>query len=341
MSILEARPYYLPFHYPKAHEFFKTQDNVHWREEEFNMSKDLSDWNLKLSNDDKKIIGGILKGFVQAEVLVGDYWRNVARLFPHPEIAKMAACFSHFEGIHMDNYALLNKTLDLVNFEEFLQEPTTKNKLDYLVGKIENIHFTDLDKMYIKYEKNNLPEETKQKIKDLALSLAIFSGFTEGTLIFSSFGVLFAYSRMPYDSMKETAKIVEYSIRDENIHSTAGIWLFKELCNEFSWLHESIKEDLLMAALDIQKLEYAFIEDLFKDISILPINKEQLENFVNSRINLKLKEMNYSSILEENEILSKELEWFYFLTGSRIHGDFFAVTVSEYTKTNYTTDDLF
>lgn len=340
LNLLIKRDYYKPFVYPKAYEFWDMQDSVHWRRTEINLNEDLSDFKFKMNKNDRDLIGGILKGFTQAEVLVGDYWRHVARLFPHPEIAMMASCFSHFEGIHQDNYSLLNTTLGLEDFQAFMQDETTKNKLDFLVGKIENIHFSEAELYILKNSPLNVPTSLQQKLVDLATSIAIFSAFTEGTIIFSSFIILFAYSRSPYDMLKGTSKIVEFSIRDENIHSSAGCWLFNELCKEFPWLKEMAKESILKAALQVNHLEGKFVQNLFSSNEISPISLQQLENFIQVRINLKLKELGYEEIFESNKELTQQTDWFYQLTSGRRHTDFFAATVSEYTKKDITKDEL-
>jgi len=338
--LLQTRNYFKPFLYPKAYDFWEIQDSVHWRRTEINLNEDISDFKFKLQDKDRELIGGVLKGFTQAEVLVGDYWRHIARLFPHPEISMMASCFSHFEGIHQDNYSLLNTTLGLDDFSAFLQDEATKDKLDFLVGKIENISFSEEDLHIIKNTPLNIPFCLKRKLVDLATSIAVFSAFTEGTIIFSSFIVLFAYSRSPYDLLKGTSKIVEFSIRDENVHSSAGCWLFNELCKELPWLKEAAKESIIKAAFQVNTLESRFIQNLFLNNEIAPISLNQLENFIKVRINLKLKELGYEDIFEIDSELTSQTDWFYQLTSGRRHTDFFAASVSEYTKKDLTKNDL-
>ena len=97
MAILETRDYDKPFEYPKAYDFWLTQQQSFWLSTEINMDKDIGDWASKLTDDEKTIIGNILKSFVQSEVLIGDYWREVARIFSKPEIAMMATAFSNME----------------------------------------------------------------------------------------------------------------------------------------------------------------------------------------------------------------------------------------------------
>lgn len=94
----EKRDYYRPFDYPKAYDIYRLQQSVHWTKDEIKLSQDLLDWEKELTDVEKIVIGGILKGFTQMEIMVGDYWRNVPVWFPKPEIAMMASAFSYFEG---------------------------------------------------------------------------------------------------------------------------------------------------------------------------------------------------------------------------------------------------
>ena len=63
-----------------------------------------------------------------------------------------------------------------------------------------------------------------------AKSLAIFSAFTEGVNLFSSFAILMSFQLR--NLMKGTGQIVEWSVRDESLHSKAGCWLFRTLIEE-------------------------------------------------------------------------------------------------------------
>ena len=152
------------------------------------MASDLTDWKYNLTDAERNLVGNILKAFTQAEVVVGDYWRNVAEWFPKPEIAAMAAAFGDFETIHQRAYALLNETLGLDDFAAFLEEESAKNKLETLM---------------------HVDNSTKD-LYQIARSLAIFSAFTEGVSIFSSFAVLLSFQTR--NLLKGVGQIVSWSI---------------------------------------------------------------------------------------------------------------------------------
>ena len=70
----------------------------------------------------------------------------------------------------------------------------------------------------------------EKDIHEIAKSLAIFSAFTEGVNLFSSFAVLLSFKMR--NKLKGVGQIVEWSIRDESLHSEAGCWLFRTLIKE-------------------------------------------------------------------------------------------------------------
>ena len=313
--IFDIRQTYRPFEYPQFYEFYRNQQLVHWTKDEINLGQDVQDWNMHLTQNEKDVIGGILKGFTQMEILVGDYWRKVAEWFPKPEIAMMASAFSYFESIHMDNYAMINEQLQLDDFSAFLYDIATKEKLDYFIER---------------------PEITSKE--EIAKSIAIFSAFAEGCLLFSSFAVLLSFQKE--NLMKGVGQIVSFSIRDENSHSQGGIYLFNKIIEEYPEIKEQIKNDILEAASICYQLEEQFLNNLFKIGNIRTLTKEELLNFVKDRLNLKLQELGYEKIFEINKELLQNISWFGSLSSGREFGDFFATRVSEYSQNKINPNEL-
>ena len=55
------------------------------------MQSDIKDWNEKLDDKEKNLVGNILLGFAQTECAVSDYWtQKVVGWFPKHEIQQMA-----------------------------------------------------------------------------------------------------------------------------------------------------------------------------------------------------------------------------------------------------------
>lgn len=320
-KIIEERVIYKPFEYPEAKNYWEKQHQAHWLPSEVPMMSDLADWKSNLNETEKNIIGSILKGFAQTETVVNDYWTGlVTKWFRKPEIIAMATTFGAFETIHAEAYALLNETLGLENFDEFMEDETT-------MAKIEN-----LTKVRDSFGgKNNYHE--------IAKSLAIFSAFTEGVNLFSSFAVLLSFKMR--NKLKGVGSIVEWSIRDESLHSEAGCWLFRTLIEENPELKTPELETAINeAALLSLQLELDFIDKVYELGDLEGCNKYDLQNFIKYRINTKLGDLGYKSIIDNIDMTSIErMKWFDHLSAGKQHSDFFSTRVTNYSKGHISWDE--
>jgi ribonucleoside-diphosphate reductase beta chain len=317
MSLIEPRIFYKPFEYQEAFNFYKDQHRAHWLADEVPLASDLNDWKQKLNESEKNLIGNILKSFAQTEVHVNDYWSTKVSLwFPKPEVQAMARVFADFESIHAEAYARLNEELGLDDFQAFLEDETSKAKIDRLL------------------------EVPGDNMEEKALSLAIFSAFTEGVNLFSSFAILMSFQLR--NLMKGTGQIVEWSVRDESLHSKAGCWLFNQLLKEMPELNSTDMRDKVVEAcyLSVQ-LEFDFIEKAFEMGDIEGLNKDQLRAFIKARANEKMIELGYNAVYNDiDPNLLKQMEWFGHLTSGKTHQDFFAGRVTNYSKSTADWSDL-
>ena len=315
--ITEPRNFYKPFEYQMAFDFYKDQHRAHWLADEVPLASDLNDWKLKLNDSERNLIGNILKTFAQTEIHVNDYWSTKVSLwFPKPEVQAMARVFADFESIHAEAYARLNEELGLDDFAAFLGDEEAKAKIDRLV---------------------ETPGET---LHEKALSLAIFSAFTEGVNLFSSFAVLMSFQLR--NLMKGTGQIVEWSVRDESLHSKAGCWLFRTLVSENPDLDDHKLMGEIYKACEVSvNLEFDFIDKAFEMGDIEGLSKDQLKNFIKARANEKLNELGYTPLYNDvDPNLLRQMEWFNHLTSGKTHQDFFANRVTDYSKSTADWSDL-
>jgi ribonucleoside-diphosphate reductase beta chain len=316
-KLTEPRHFYKPFEYPQAFEYYKNQHRAHWLADEVPLASDLNDWRLNLNESEKNLIGNILKSFAQTEVHVNDYWSSkISQWFPKPEVVAMASSFGAFEAIHAEAYARLNDELGLDNFQAFMEDEASRNKIERLL---------------------ETPSET---IEEKALALAIFSAFTEGVNLFSSFAILMSFQLR--NMLKGTGQIVEWSVRDESLHSTAGCWLFRTLMQESPELDTVEMRNNVIEACNLSvKLEFDFIDKAFEMGEIEGLNKDQLKNFIKARANDKMKELGYNPVYNDiDPSLLKQMEWFGHLTSGKTHQDFFANRVTDYSKSTGDWSDL-
>jgi ribonucleoside-diphosphate reductase beta chain len=313
-NLLHERIIYKPFEYPEAYDYWLKQQQAHWLHTEVPMMSDLNDWNSNLNESEKNIIGSILKGFAQTETIVNDYWSGlVTKWFRKPEVIMMATTFGAFETIHAEAYSLLNETLGLDNFSEFLEDETT-------MAKIENL-------MLVRDSFNG-----EKDFHEIAKSLAIFSAFTEGVNLFSSFAILLSFKMR--NKLKGVGQIVEWSIRDESLHSEAGCWLFRTLIKENPKLKtKELEAAINEAALLSLKLELDFIDKVYELGDLEGCSKYDLQNFIKNRVNTKLGDLGYNPIVSNIDMTAVErMKWFDALSAGKQHTDFFASRVTNYSK---------
>jgi ribonucleoside-diphosphate reductase beta chain len=276
------------------------------------MSGDVKDWNEKLTEEEKSLVGNILLGFAQTECAVSDYWtQKVVGWFPKHEIQQMAMMFGSQETVHAVAYSYLNETLKLEDYEAFLHEPATADRFDNLVA----------------YNGDNSV--------GIGTSLAIFSAFAEGVSLYSAFAVLYSFQLR--NLLKGIGQQMKWSVRDESLHSKMGCQLFRHMCEEDSSLLEACKEDIYTAAKTMVELEEKYIDKMFEMGDIEGMRSFDLKQFIRKRANEKLNELGYTDkrrFFNYDKEAAANLDWFFHLTGGHTHTDFFAVRPTDYSKAN-------
>jgi len=262
-SILEYREAYKvngSFEYPKFFDKFKKARKSVWSPEEVIFEKDLRDWQDS-SDDEREIIGGILRGFTQLECHVGNYWSSISKWFPKHEVAAVSDEYAASERVHAWAYNHLSDTLGLDEFEAFLGDPTARNKIGFFL-----------------------------KDRPVKESLAVFSGAAEGVSLFSSFAVLLSFNLL--GKFKGLCQIISWSALDETEHSNTGISLFNLLVDEDPLTPQEIENIVHGFKLVIQN-EFSFIDRIFdgREFANPRLNKEDLKQYILYRANNRLAAM--------------------------------------------------
>jgi ribonucleoside-diphosphate reductase beta chain len=313
MGLFDNRIAYKPFEYPEYYtEGWLKQAQAFWLHTEIPMSGDVKDWNEKLTEAEKNLVGNILLGFAQTECAVSDYWtQKVVSWFPKHEIQQMAMMFGSQETIHAVAYSYLNETLGLEDFEAFLHEPATAERFDNLVA------YDGSDPV------------------DIGRSLAIFSAFAEGVSLYSAFAVLYSFQLR--NLLKGIGQQMKWSVRDESLHSRMGCRLYRHMCEEKDFLKETCKPHIVDAAHIMHDAEMKYIDKMFEAGDIEGLKSYDLKQFIKKRLNEKLVELGYNELAKEfdyDKEAAKNLDWFYHLTGGHTHTDFFAIRPTDYSKAN-------
>ena len=186
MSLTGTREYYKPFDHPWMFDYYVQQNQMHWFPEDVPLHTDVKDWQ-ELNESEKNLLTQIFRLFTQSDVDVGSgYIDKYMRIFKKPEARMMMCAFANMESIHQHAYSLLLDTVGMpeIEYKAFSEYSVMLDKHEYI---------------------NNIKVSSKDK-KSIAKALAVYSGFTEGLQLFSSFIILLNFPR--FGRMKGMGQII-------------------------------------------------------------------------------------------------------------------------------------
>jgi len=304
MSLLEFSKTYKPFKYPWAVELTKKHEEIHWVEDEAELSEDVMDWKTKLNDSEKDFITQVLRLFTQSDVQVGEnYHELLIPKFRNNEARNMLSSFANREGVHQRAYALLNDTLGLPDedFHKFLEYTEMSDKIDFMKQGDINSH------------------------TGLALSLAQ-SVFNEGLSVFASFVMLLNFQR--YGKMKGMGTIVEWSIRDETLHVQGNAKLFREFCQEHPRIvNDELKSKIYQMAKDVVKLEDRFIKLAFNGLEMEGLTETDVKQYIRHIADRRLLQL---GMKPNFKVKDNPLPWLDWVLNGASHDNFFEKRVTEY-----------
>jgi ribonucleoside-diphosphate reductase beta chain len=306
MPLLSASKSYKPFEYPWAFEFWKRQQQIHWMPEEVPLGEDCRDWARKLSDHERNLLTQIFRFFTQADVEVQDcYHEKYGRVFKPTEVKMMLASFSNMETIHIAAYSHLLDTIGMPESEysAFLQYKEMADKHSYM-------------------QRFGVDNDA-----DIARTLAMFGGFTEGLQLFASFAMLMNFPR--FNKMKGMGQIVSWSVRDESLHCEGIIKLFHAFTAETGCLTQAVKDDIADSCQTVVRLEDAFIDLAFEMGPVEGMTALDVKRYIRYIADWRLQQLGMKPIYL---IGDHPLPWLTAILNGVEHANFFETRATEYSK---------
>ncbi|WP_430421603.1 ribonucleotide-diphosphate reductase subunit beta [Phenylobacterium sp.] len=297
---------YKPFRYPWAYDFWKKQQQVHWMPEEVPLGEDLKDWAVNLTDRERNLLTQIFRFFTQSDVEVNDnYMERYARVFKPTEVKMMLASFSNMETIHIAAYALLLETIGMPDseFTAFLDYKELRDKHDYM---------------------QQFGVETNA---DIARTLAMFGGFTEGLQLFASFAMLMNFPR--HNKMKGMGQIVSWSVRDESLHCEGIIKLYHAFNKETGCVTKAVADDIVDCCKTVVGLEDKFIDLAFSAGEVQGMTPEDIKSYIRFIADWRLKQLQLPEVYGVKE---NPLPWLQSMLSGVEHANFFEARSTEYSK---------
>lgn len=298
--------------YPEAIKFAELQEQVTWKASELDVTKDIQDMRVNRTPAEYHGIVTTLKLFTLYELAAGtDYWLGrFMRMFPRPaDLQRMAAEFGKTElHIHAPFYNAINEALMLNTpefYESYLNSPVLVERMNFI-------------------------EDVINDKKDL-VSLGAFS-MVEGAILYSNFAYLKHFSVAGKNGLNTVVRGINFSVRDENLHSLGGAWAYRKLMTE---LEEAGYTDFTLVQSKLKKVgqtivdhEDEIIDMIFSEGEVSGITADELKTFVRHRVNVCLGNLNIDPIFDVT--WNPIADWFYENINMVQFSDFFVGVGNQY-----------
>jgi ribonucleoside-diphosphate reductase beta chain len=308
-NLMDERNSFKPFNYPWAYEAWLKHEQIHWLHTEVPMLEDVKDWKNRLTDSEKQFLTHIFRFFTQGDIdVAGGYVNNYLPYFKQPEVRMMLLGFAAREALHIAAYSHLIETLGLPDtmYNQFLEYQEMKDKHEYVL---------DIS------DQNTTKQNTAKHI-------AVFSAFTEGMQLFSSFIMLLNFPRT--GTMKGMGQIVTWSIVDETMHTESMIRLFRTYIEENKEIwNDSLKGELYTIAEKMVLLEDRFIDLAFQMGEMKDLTSEDVKRYIRYIADRRLISLGLKGIFK---VKKNPLPWVEEMVNSPVHGNFFENRVTDYAK---------
>jgi ribonucleoside-diphosphate reductase beta chain len=308
-KLTDERSNFKPFNYPWAYDAWLKHEQSHWLHTEVPMSEDVKDWKKNLTDEEKQFLTHIFRFFTQGDIdVAGGYVKNYLPHFPQPEVRMMLAGFAAREALHVAAYSHLIETLGLpeTTYNQFLEYEEMRAKHDYV---------TDIS------SKNGTIEST-------ATHIAVFSAFTEGMQLFSSFIMLLNFPRQ--GKMKGMGQIVTWSIVDETMHAESMIKLFRTYIEENKEIwNDELKGKIYTIADKMVQLEDKFIDLAFSMGAMPGLSSDDVKHYIRYIADRRLISLGLKGIFK---VKKNPLPWVEEMINAPTHTNFFENRATDYAK---------
>ena len=306
MSLTKESTTYKPFLYPDFVNRAVAHERIHWHEAEADLREDVRQWKGgELTPKEKYHITSILRLFTASDFIVGNSYEDYfIPYFKNNEVRMMLTSFANREQTHQRAYALLNDTLGLDEEEyvKFLEIPELKAKADFMIGG-----FGD------------------DSLSEMGISIAQ-TVCNEGVSLFSSFAMLLNYQR--FGKMKGMCEIVEWSLREENLHCDGMVALFRQFCAEHPRIvNDDFKRTIYLMFTKAVELEDAVIDVAYRDGAPEGLPRKDIKEFIRYMADKRLIDLGLKPIFN---IDNNPLAWYDSIVSGDSLKNFFEGRVTDY-----------
>jgi len=303
--------------YPWATEMAIEQQAIFWPAEELGVEEDEQDFRVGLNDAERHGLLTAQSVLTQYELMIGgeELWGGkIGRLFPRPEIQRMAACFANVElGSHAPFYDLGNKVMG-----------------------------NSTDEFYSRWKSDPILAERIAFINactasEDALEVTAALAFLEGAVLFTAFGFFKGFNSRGFNLIPHFVSGIDGSAKDENYHSIASARLFRECKaervkagNHSPEQDAVLKQKIVDIAQKVADHERRINDLLFAIPGNRVVTQEELNRFLEDRVDVVLNRLEMPPMFGQTKgVISN---WFYQQLSTVKVPDFFAATQLQYTR---------
>lgn len=313
MGVFDKRISVKPYEYPNVLNYMKAIRNSYWVVDEFNFEPDIQDFKIKLNKYERNVVKRAMIAISQIENNVKTFWGKLYEHCPKPEMSMVGYSFAECEVRHMEAYSELLGVLGLNKaFEESLEEPVLKGRVEYL-------------EKYLR----NAGDNAKQRY---TLNLTLFGAFIERVSLFSQFALIKSFEK-ENNVLKEISNVIESTRSEEFIHYKFALELINIIKKEYpEFFDEHYNDVVKRACMKAFEAEKNIIDWMYEggDLDLCP--KNTLIEYIKFTFNSCLSDLGIEKIFDINDNLLKKLRWFINEEFAYNRNDFFASMSNNYNK---------
>lgn len=338
-----------PIKYPKLYSFYEAQLNVFWTVNEIKFNEDLTDWNERLTENERYFIKNILAFFAASDGIVNE---NLVLNFYNDVQIPEARCFYTvqlmIESIHSECYSMLidtyimDKTEKMKLFRAVETIPCIKQKADWaqkwITGGMASLPDSIQDKLqqlepllyneHLSGSERKLIMELTSPRPSFAQRLIAFI-CVEGIMFSGSFCAIYWLKSRGLLPALSTAN--EFISRDEGTHCEFAISLYTMLKNER--LEQETVFDIFREAVTI---EQSFITESLP-VSLIGMNCKLMSEYIECVANRWLVLLGYSKLYPNTKNPFSFME----MIGMNSKTNFFETLNTNYIKSTDKTEIAF
>lgn len=303
-NIFEKTKVVKPYTYPHLIKYMNAIHESFWTPEHFTFDRDIYDFQVKLSDNERDIIKKCMLAIGLIENQVKTFWGRLDMRMPKTEISLVGSAFANSEVIHQITYTKLLELLKLDDeFSKLKDVSCMEGRGKYLSKYLEGIN--------------------SRSNKEFTKSLILFCFLVENASLFSQFLIVSSFNKYK-NVLSNFNAVIGATAREEEIHSKFGVALIQIIKDENpDWFDDEMENKIRRNIRKAYKAECEIIEWIFEKSELDFLPKESIKEYLKQRFNSGLLSIGYKEEFELDRELLNPTEFLDVQITASLSFDFF------------------